>query len=61
MKEYRLKINGGYDFIIISPQTISLLISKIHNSPDKELAVKVEDGSWEQEVEIFYRFIGKID
>ena len=43
MKEYRLKINGGYDFIIISPQTISLLISKIHNSPDKELAVKVED------------------
>lgn len=43
MKEYRLKIDGGYDFIIISPQTISLLISKIHNSPDKELAIKVED------------------
>lgn len=33
----------GMIFIIISPQTISLLISKIRNSPDKELAVKVED------------------
>lgn len=43
MKEYRLKINGRYGFIILSPQTISLLISKIHNSPNKELAVKVED------------------
>lgn len=43
MKEYKLKINGGYDFIIVSPQTISLLISKIHDSLDKELSVTVED------------------
>ena len=43
MKEYKLKINGGYDFIIISPQTISLLISQSHKSPEKELSVRVED------------------
>lgn len=43
MKEYRLKINGGNDFVIISPQTLSLLISKIHDSPDRELSISVED------------------
>ena len=29
MKEYKLKINGEIDFIIISPQVFSSLISQI--------------------------------
>lgn len=43
MKEYKLKINGGYDFVVIAPQTLSSLISKIHDSPEAELCVRVED------------------
>lgn len=43
MKEYKLKINGGYDFVVIAPQTLSSLISKIHDSPEAEPCVRVED------------------
>lgn len=43
MKEYKLKINGEIDFIIISPQVLSSLISQIHNSPECEVAVNIED------------------
>lgn len=43
MKEYRLKINGEIDFIIISPQVLSSLISQIHNSPEREVAVNIKD------------------
>ena len=43
MKEYRLKINGEIDFIIISPQVLSSLISQIHNSLECEVAVNIED------------------
>ena len=43
MKEYKLKINGGYDFVVIASQTLSSLISKIHDSPEAELCVRAED------------------
>ena len=43
MKKYKLKINGEIDFIIISPQVLSSLISQIHNSPECEVAVNIED------------------
>ncbi len=43
MKEYKLKINGEIDFIIISPQVFSSLIFQIHNSPEREVAVNIED------------------
>lgn len=43
MKEYKLKINGEIDFIIISPQVLSSLIFQIHNSPKCEVAVNIED------------------
>ena len=43
MKEYKLKINGKIDFIIISPQVLSSLISQIHSSPEREVAVNIED------------------
>lgn len=43
MKEYKLKINGRYDFVVIAPQTLSSLISKIHDSSEAELSVRAED------------------
>lgn len=43
MKEYKLKINGEIDFIIISPQVLSSLIAQIHNSPEREVAVNIKD------------------
>lgn len=43
MKEYKLKINGEIDFIIISPQVLSSLISQIHSSSEREVAVNIED------------------
>src|SRR5699024_12208199 len=43
MKEYKLKINGEIDFIIISPQVFFSLISQIHSSTECEVAVNIED------------------
>lgn len=43
MKEYKLKISGEMDFVIISPQVFSSLIAKIHKSPEREVAVVVEE------------------
>ncbi len=41
--------------------TAELLNTLIEKKPTVHEAVKGEDGSREQEVEIYYRFIGKID
>lgn len=38
-----MKIRGEMDFVIISPQVFSSLIAKIHNSPEREVAVVVEE------------------
>ena len=38
-----MKISGEMDFVIISPQVFSSLIAKIHNSPEREVAVVVEE------------------
>lgn len=43
MNEYKLKINGEIDFIIVSPKVLSSLIARIHNSPKREVAVNIED------------------
>lgn len=43
MKEYRLKINGEIDFIVISPQVLSSLIAQIHSSPEQEVTVSIAD------------------
>ena len=37
MKKYKLKINGEIDFIIISPQVLSSLISQRDEGADKIL------------------------
>ena len=38
-----MKISGEMDFVIISPQVFSSLIAKIHNSPEREVVVVVEE------------------
>ena len=43
MQEYRLTINGGGDFVIITPQMLSSLISQIHRTPERELRVAVRE------------------
>lgn len=39
MKEYTLIIKGEMDFIILSPQVLSSLITQIHNSPERKVVV----------------------
>lgn len=42
MKEYTLIIKGEIDFIILSPQVLSSLITQIHNSPERKVVVSIE-------------------
>ena len=38
MKEYTIRITGGYDVIVLSPKMIALLINKIRNSDTIKLS-----------------------
>lgn len=42
MKEYTLIIKEEMDFIILSPQVLSSLITQIHNSPERKVVVSIE-------------------
>lgn len=43
MQEYRIKITGKYDVIVLSPKMIALLIEKIRSSDTKELVIPAEE------------------
>ena len=43
MKEYRIKITGKYDVIVLSPKMIAVLIEKIRSSDTKELVIPAEE------------------
>lgn len=43
MKEYKIKITGEYDVIVLSPKMIALLIEKIRNSDTKEMAIPADE------------------
>lgn len=43
MQEFMLKISGGEDFVIITPQMLSSLILQIRRLPERELMVEVKD------------------
>lgn len=43
MKEYRIKITGEYDVIVLSPNMIARLIDKIRGSDTKELVIPAEE------------------
>lgn len=43
MKEYRIKITGKYDVIVLSPNMIARLIDKIRGSDTKEIVIPAEE------------------
>ena len=43
MKEYTIRITGGYDVSVLSPKMIALLINKIRNSDTKEMVIPAEE------------------
>ena len=43
MKEYRIRITGKYDVIVLSPKMIAVLIEKICSSDTKELVIPAEE------------------
>ncbi len=43
MKEYRIKITGKYDVIVLSPNMIARLIDKIRGSDTKEIVIPAEN------------------
>lgn len=43
MREYKLEISGGEDFVIITPQMLSALIFRIHKLCRQKLVVAVKD------------------
>lgn len=43
MKEYKIKITGEYDVIVLSPKMIALLIDKIRSFDTKEMVIPAEE------------------
>lgn len=43
MREYRIKITGEYDVIVLSPKMIALLINKIRNAGTKEMVIPAKE------------------
>ena len=43
MKEYKIKITGEYDVIVLSPKMIALLIERIRGSDTKELVIPADE------------------
>lgn len=43
MKEYKIHIDGGFDFVIVSPRMIGSLISEIRDCGERELRVGIGD------------------
>ncbi len=43
MKEYRIRITGNYDVIVLSPKIIGALIEKIRRSAVKEMVIPAEE------------------
>ena len=42
-REYKLKINGEIDFIVISPKVLSSLIAQIRSGSEREVVVSIDD------------------
>lgn len=47
-KEYKIRINSGIDFVIVFPEVIGFLISKIRDNEDEELVVGIDEVMTEQ-------------
>lgn len=57
MKEYKIFINGGCDFVVIFPDVIGSLISKIHCHEQQELVIGIEEVMPRQMTEYLLRII----
>lgn len=57
MKEYKIKIKGNYDILIINPKMISNLIAKVNQSNTKELIVSADEILPEKYVEYLSRVL----
>ena len=42
-KEYKIRINSGIDFVIVFPEVIGFLISKIRGNENEELVVGIDE------------------
>ena len=43
MREYKIRITGQYDILVLSPKMLSALIGKVRRSRTKELVVPAEE------------------
>ena len=43
MREYKIHIDGGCDFVVVFPDVIGSLIAKIHDRKQQELVVGIEE------------------
>ena len=57
MKEYRIRINGGMDFVVVFPEVIASLISKIRDHEEEELVVGIEEVMPKQMAEYLLRVL----
>jgi len=57
VKEYKIRINGGADFVVVFPEVISSLISKIRDNGNEELVVGIEEVMPEQMTEYLLRVL----
>lgn len=57
MKEYRIRINGGMDFVVVFPEVIGSLISKIRDHEEEELVVGIEEVMPKQMAEYLLRVL----
>ena len=57
VKEYRIRINGGMDFVVVFPEVIGSLISKIRDHEGEELVVVIEEVMPKQMAEYLLRVL----
>ena len=57
VKEYRIRINGGMDFVVVFPEVIASLISKIRDHEEEELVVGIEEVMPKQMAEYLLRVL----
>lgn len=43
MREYRIRITGEYDVLVVSPRMIERLITRIRQSDSRELVIPAEE------------------
>lgn len=58
MKEYKIRITGEYDILVLSPEMITLLIKRVRNSDTKEIVIPAEEILPQEYAEYLIRVLG---